>query len=156
MQSKITVSTGSYNLTAVCTATPVVLSVVISALMCGCFWTWVCLQCRRQARAHGNQSVRTRPRPYLNTSTTPVQQQAQHDTSGTPAGYQYHPDDTTRAQPDLSNSTLQDAPPPPYEVAKNYSPPSYSAVFISAAPQPFPPQFSDLAPENPPQYPGVS
>ena len=144
-------------MTAVFFVGPVVLFLVSVAIMCGCFWTFVCLKRRRLIQAQaGNQSVLARPRPYLNTSTTAVQQQAQHDTSGTPAGYQYQPDDTTRAQPDLSNSTLQDAPPPPYEVAKNYSPLSSSAAFDPTAPQPFPPQFSDLPPEQPPQYPGVS
>ena len=113
---------------------------------------------KKLARAQaGNQAVQARPCPYnLNTSMAQVQQQAQHDTSGTPAGYQYQPDDTTTAQLDFSTSSLQDAPPPPYEAAKDYSPPSSSAAFDPTTPQPFPPQFSDLPPEQPPQYPGVS
>ena len=142
-------------MTTVFVVIPVVMFVVVFVLT---LVIALCLKRRKvvQTQDGRNQPVQTRSHPYLNT-TTPVhnyQQQAQHGTSGTPAGYQYHPDDTTTAQLDFSTSSLQEAPPPPYEAAKNYSPPSSSAAIAPTAPQPFPPLVSNLPPdnENPPQY----
>ena len=115
-------------------------------LICGCFWTIFCK--RRQGIAHRNQSIQSRPHFYLNTTTQVhnYQQQAQIETSD-PQNYQRRDIDwkvvnsDTIPQPDLSSSSLQKTPPPPYEATKTHFPPSSSPVFDSSPAQPSAPQF---------------
>ena len=107
-------------------------------LICGCFWTNYCM--RRHRIARQNQSILTTPRFYLTQGLN--QQQAASNTH-------IVVNSTARPsipQPDLSNRSLQKAPPPLYEAAKNFSP---SPPFESSSTQPSTPQIFDLPPEDP-------
>ena len=135
-------------------------------MACGCFWTiFCCLHNRRRRLSEARNQARLQPNPHDSDSQR-IEMQAQHDeVPALAAAEPGYLSDSRRAdvampdstiQPDPTNSTLQEVPPPPYEAAKNYSPPSSSAAFDPTTPQPIPPQFSDFPALHNPSSPPIS
>ena len=129
-------------------------------LTCAICWIVGCIFYSRRRAQNQHESLQTRHTATPNNySPQAVEMQVQNETSDNPqwrdtdrraVNTTAKPDTTPQPAPDLSNSSLQEAPPPSYEAAENYSPPSSSAAFDSTSVQPSSStQRSDLPPEDP-------